>query len=224
MRPISDVVRVWEPPADEFAPVLLTLHGTGTDEHDLVPIARALAPEAGVLAPRGPVLEDDGTPRFFRRIPTGGTGPYPFTFDDDEIGERARQLRDLLTSTLADEGLDDRPCYATGFSNGANMAAALLLLEPDLLRGALLFAPMPVLSRPPAPRLDPIGVWLAAGRQDPIATPRHVERLAGLLADRGAAVDVYLHNGGHEIPRTAVSAGAEWLRKVRAATGDPSLP
>ncbi len=202
---------VWEAPSDATAPVLLTLHGTGGDERDLLPLARELAPGAGILSPRGPVVEADGVARFFRRIPTGDRDAYPFTFDDQEIAATARAVGDLLTSTLRREGLASRPCYATGFSNGANMAAALLLLVPGLLRGAVLFAPMAVLSDPPPTRLDGTPVWLGHGRADPIASAAQVERLAAQLSQRGAQVEVHVHDGGHEVPATALSAGAQWL-------------
>lgn len=215
---------VWEPPSDADAPVLLVLHGTGGDEHALVGIARSLAPGAGLLAPRGPVIEGDGVPRFFRRIPTGGSGAYPFTFDAEEIAERATELVAFVREVLGREQLSGRMVAATGFSNGANMISALLLLHPGLVRAAALFAPMPVLEPPPQAELSDTAVWLGRGRRDPIATPDQVERLAEQLAHRGAAIDVHTHAGGHEVPIDAVRAAATWMGKVRAATGGADLP
>ena len=214
----------WEPPGDERSPVLLALHGTGGSEHDLVGVAQALLPGAGVLAPRGQVLEGDGIPRFFTRIPTGQPGAYPFTFDPDEVAARADELLGFVAEHLEEKGLSDRMLAVTGFSNGANMAAALLMLHPGVVRAATLFAPMPVLDEPPRHDLAHTAVWLAGGRQDPIATPEQVERLAGQLAERGAAVDVYFHEGGHEVTVEAVRAGAQWMTKVQAATGGADLP
>lgn len=215
---------VWEPPGDDRSPVILALHGTGGSERDLVGVARAIAPGAGILAPRGQVVEGDGMPRFFRRIPTGQPGPYPFAFDADEIAERAAELVGFVQQRLEAEGLASRPLAVTGFSNGANMASALLLLHPGVAQVAALFAPMPVLDDPPRPRLDEAAVWLGAGRRDPIATPDLVERLAGQLSERGAAVDVAFYECGHEVTPDAVRGAAAWMAKARAATGGADLP
>lgn len=215
---------VWERPGDERSPVVVALHGTGGSERDLLGVARALAPGAGILAPRGQVVEGDGVPRFFRRVPTGQPGPYPFTFDTEEITVRAAELVDFVRGHLEREGLVDRQLVVTGFSNGANMASALLLLHPGFVRAAALFAPMPVLEEPPRAALHETAVWLAGGRGDPVATPAHVEGLATQLADRGAAVEVAFHDGGHEITVDAVRAAAAWMTKVQSATGGADLP
>lgn len=212
-------------PGDSAAgPLLLLLHGTGGDERDLLPLGRLLWPGAPVLSPRGPVVESDGLPRFFRRIPadpaTDDVSPaYPFTFDDDDVTANVGRIADFVDWAWAEYGLGSRPLVASGFSNGANLAGAMLLLRPGLLRAAALFAPMPVLSSPPAAALDDTAVLLCGGRRDPIATPRHVETLATWLADRGAAVEVTFHDGGHELPRSAVDAARDWLTKLRAALG-----
>ncbi len=221
---MTRLVHVVEPPSEPDAPVLLVLHGTGGSERDLLPVARAIAPGAALIAPRGPVVEADGVPRFFRRIPTGQPGPYPFTFDDAEIAQRTAELATFLDETVAAEGLEGRPRYAVGFSNGANVATAMLLLVPGALRGVLGFAPMPVLDDPPGTDLSETAAWLGAGRADPIATPALVERLAASLEERGAAVEVALGDGGHEVRLDAVRAAAAWFAKLRAATGGADLP
>ncbi|QBI19287.1 alpha/beta hydrolase [Egibacter rhizosphaerae] len=215
---------VLEAPRSEGAPVLLLLHGTGGDEQSLLPLGRALAGDAGLLAPRGPVTEGDGVPRFFTRIPTGEPGPYPFTFDDAEIADRGRELAEAARERLAEEGLADRPLIAVGFSNGANMATVLPLLEPELLRAVVAFAPMPVMTAPPEASLATLGAWLGTGRHDPIATPEGVEAVARTLADRGAACAVARYEGGHEVTREAADAAAGWLGTLRAATADPGKP
>jgi phospholipase/carboxylesterase len=212
------------PGEDAEAPLLLLLHGTGGDERDLLPLGRLLWPGAPVLSPRGPVVEGDGMPRFFRRIPADPAGgevspAYPFTFDDGDVAENVDRVADLVTWAQDEYDLGRRPVLASGFSNGANLAGAMLLLRPAVLRAAALFAPMPVLSAPPAADLSATVVLLCGGRHDPIATPEHLETLAGWLTDRGAAVEVAFHDGGHELPRGAVEAARDWLTKVRAALG-----
>lgn len=221
---MTELAHAWQPPTEPGSPLVLALHGTGGHERDLLDLARALAPGAGVVAPRGPVVEGDGVPRFFRRIATGGDGAYPFRFDDAEIAARAEQLAAFLAGLAEREGLAGAPVHAVGFSNGANMAAAMLLLAPGTIQGAALFAPMPVLADPPPTALDDVAVWLGGGRADPIAGPAEVEAVADLLRTRGAAVEVAWHDGGHEIRPEAARAAKSWMAKLRAASGEPGLP
>lgn len=218
-------------PGDAAAPVLVLLHGTGGDERDLLPLGRLLWPGASVLAPRGPIVEDDGLPRFFRRFPADPADPgvnpaYPFTFDDDDVAAGVARAVEFLAGARAEYGLGDRPLLCAGFSNGANLAGALMLLRPGMLRAAAMFAPMPVLSAPPQADLGGSAALLVGGRRDPVATPEHVETLAGWLDGRGASVEVSFHDGGHELPRAAVEVAQAWCTKVRAALGlDPgALP
>ena len=208
----AEFVHVWEPPVTDDAPVLLTLHGTGGDERDLLALGRVLVPGAGLLSPRGNVIEGDGIPRFFRRIPTDTPGPYPFTFDDAEVAERAADLANWVADVRADYDVADRRLLVTGFSNGANMAAAMVMFQPGLFDAAVLFAPMPVLSSPPEGDLHGAAVWLGGGRRDPIATPGQVEQLAGQLEERGADVTTDLFMAGHEVTREAIEAAHAWLK------------
>lgn len=206
-------------PGDDDAPLLLLLHGTGAGEHDLLPLGRMLWPGAPLLAPRGWVDQGDGMPRFFTRIPTGERSAYPFTFDDADVATNVDVLAAFLGEAAQRHGVAERPVVAAGFSNGANLGGAALLLRPGLLRAAALFAPMPVLSEPPAADLAETAVFLGSGSADPIATPQHVETLAGWLDERGAAVEVAFHRGGHELPGAAVDAARAWITKLRAALG-----
>src|SRR5262245_41498867 len=152
---------VWRPGTS--LPPLLLLHGTGDDEHGLVPLGDNLAPGSALLSPRGTVLE--GTmPRFFRRLREG-------VFDEDDLRERADELADFIHTAGSTYGLQPGSLVAVGFSNGANMAAALLLLHPELLAGAVLIACMPPLADPPATDLTGRRVLISGGLQDAMARP-----------------------------------------------------
>ena len=125
------------------AGTLLVLHGTGGDEHDLLPLGRAIAPGATLLSPRGKVLEH-GKPRFFRRLAEG-------VFDVDDLKRRAAELGDFVGAAAAPYGFDTSRLTAVGFSNGANIASALLLLRPEVLSRAVLFRAMVPLEPDPLP-------------------------------------------------------------------------
>jgi predicted esterase len=182
---------------------LLLLHGTGGDERDLIPLGRALAPEASLLSPRGKVLEN-GMPRFFRRLAEG-------VFDLEDLKLRTRELAEFVTRAQRVNGFDPDRVIAVGFSNGANMAASLLLLVPDLLAGAVLFRGMLPLEPEQSPELEEVAVFISAGRHDPYAPVERVESLARVLTAAGAEVTLRWDPGGHAIDAAAVDAAREWL-------------
>jgi predicted esterase len=188
--------------ADSSRPPLLLLHGTGGNEDDLMPLGEALLPGASRLSPRGQVLEN-GAPRFFRRLAEG-------VFDLEDLKTRTHQLADFVESAGRTYQLPSPP-IAVGFSNGANIAAALLLLRPGVLRGALLLRPMVPLVPEPLPSLDGVPVAIVAGRTDPIVRPEQSEELADLLRESGARVDLHWVAGGHGLTREDLEIGRRWL-------------
>ena len=187
------------------APTLLLLHGTGGNEQDLLPLAAELLPGAGVLSPRGQVLER-GMPRFFRRLAEG-------VFDLDDLKRRSQELADFIVSAAAKYGFATKDLTAVGFSNGANMAGALLLLRPDALGGAVLFRAMVPLIPDALPKLPATPVLLSNGRSDPLVSAEETERLAGLLRSAGADVTVSWQNAGHELTDRDVTTAREWLAR-----------
>jgi phospholipase/carboxylesterase/glyoxalase family protein len=182
---------------------LLLLHGTGGDENDLLPLGPMIAPGAGLLSPRGRVLEN-GLPRFFRRIAEG-------VFDVPDLVVRIHELAAFVVSASARYGFDARRVVAAGFSNGANLAAGALLLRPELLAGAVLLRPMVPLEPEAPPALGGKPVLIAAGRNDPVVPPGQSEALAEMLRRAGAAVELNTSNGGHGLEPADLRAAREWM-------------
>jgi phospholipase/carboxylesterase len=187
-------------------PVLL-LHGTGGNEDDLIPLGESLAPGASLLSPRGKVLEN-GMPRFFRRLAEG-------VFDLDDLRLRTAELADFIGAATLAYSLGDTAPIAVGFSNGANIAAALLLLSPASLSGAVLLRPMVPLIPEPLPRLEGIPVLIAAGRQDPIVPRDHPRALADLLGSAGADVTLHESHGGHGLTREDLDVAGRWMQALK---------
>jgi phospholipase/carboxylesterase len=187
---------------------LLLLHGTGGNEDDLTSLGESLAPGAPLVSPRGKVLEN-GMPRFFRRLAEG-------VFDLDDLRFRAAELADFVAAAQEAYDLGDTAPIAVGFSNGANIAAALLLLSPGSLSGAVLLRPMVPLIPEPLPRLDGIPVLIAAGRQDPIVPPDHPRALADLLGSAGAEVTLHGSNAGHGLSREDLEVAKRWMQSLNA--------
>jgi phospholipase/carboxylesterase len=180
-------------PADEgvAGPALLLLHGTGGNEHDLLPLRDHLSPGAAVLSVRGTVLEN-GMPRFFRRVSEG-------VFDEDDIRRRADDLAEFVLTACAAYRIERRSLVAVGFSNGANIASAMLLQRPELLAGAVLLAAMVPYAEPPATDLAGTLVIISNGDRDPLIRAGVTQQLAGQLRERGAEVVELPHPGGHQI-------------------------
>ena len=184
-------------------PVLLLLHGTGGDPDDLLPLGREIAPGSAVLAPAGPVSEQ-GMARWFRRLREG-------VFDHEDVVRRADQLAEFILAAKEKHGLAERRLVAVGFSNGANIAAAVALLRPDALTEAIAFAAMLPVPEPPEHDLTGTRLLLSNGQRDPMAPLDSTDRLVSLLRNHNADVTTHRHGGGHEITADGVAAAKEWL-------------
>lgn len=204
-RTDPEFIHVFEPGSDPAAPPLLLLHGTGGTEHDLLRLGRAISPGSALLSPRGQVNEG-GALRFFARLAEG-------VFDPAEVTRRTHQLADFITTAATRHGIEPRRLVAVGFSNGANIAACLLLLRPESLGGAILLRPMVVLEQTaPAGSLAGRRVLLLNGSTDPLVPPDHPERLAASLRAGGADVTVTLLAASHGLTPQDLTAAKAWLR------------
>lgn len=213
----SDFAHRLEPATVSGAPTLLLLHGTGGNEEDLLPLGRTLVPGAALLSPRGRVLEQ-GMPRFFRRLAEG-------VFDVADLVARTHELADWVAAAARRYDLDPTRVTAVGFSNGANVAASMLLLRPRVLAGAVLFRAMVPLEPECLPTRVDTRVFLGSGRADPIVPIENAERLAALLRRAGADVTQHWAPAGHALTPEEVRAAAAWLREGawprRGATAAP---
>jgi phospholipase/carboxylesterase len=197
---LAAYVHRWIPGSEQVA---LLLHGTGGNEDDLLPLASMLLPGASVLSLRGNVLEG-AMPRFFRRLAEG-------VFDLEDLALRTTQLVDFIRAAEGAYRFDAAKLTAIGFSNGANIAANVLLHDPGLIRRSVLFRAMLPSEANPQRTADGTRVYLGAGRRDPIVPAANVERLAALLRDSGADVTLDWRNAGHGLTGEDVDAAKRWL-------------
>ena len=189
---------------DHDSLTLLLLHGTGGAENDLIPIAKMLEiTNASILSPRGKVLEN-GMPRFFRRLAEG-------VFDIEDLKFRTNELADFVRDASKTYAFDLNRIMAIGYSNGANIAASLLLLRPEILFSAILFRPMIPLVPEPLPNLSNRRVLVSAGLRDPIVASYQTKDLIDLLLRVGANVSVQWQNSGHELTQRDVKLAREWV-------------
>lgn len=199
----SEFVHRFEAGEAPSAPTLLLLHGTGGDENDLLAVGRSIAPRANLLSPRGRVSEH-GMPRFFRRFAEG-------VFDEDDIRRRAAELGEFIAIASVEYGFDAQQVLAFGYSNGANIACAMLLLDPRPLAGAILLRPMIPLVPQALPDLQGKNILIQAGASDPMGSPAEIEKLVTLLESAGAELTIQRHPGGHGLTHDDFSESQRWL-------------
>jgi phospholipase/carboxylesterase/glyoxalase family protein len=188
---------------------LLALHGTGGDESDLIPLAQSILPGAGVLSPRGKVSEQ-GAARFFRRLAEG-------VLDQEDLAFRTGELVEFITAASRQYGFDRNGVVAVGFSNGANIAASILLRNPGVLSAAALLSPMLPFEPEEQPALEGTAVFIGAGKTDPIVPVDQVKRLEKNLRAAGASVTVHWHPTGHTITQDELKAAKAWAAELVGA-------
>jgi phospholipase/carboxylesterase len=169
----SDGIGTVKQGAKSFTTLLL-LHGTGGNEEDLIPLAYELDPRAAILSPRGKVLENGVAPRFFRRLAEG-------VFDLEDLKFRTNELADFVNDASKTYGFDLQRAIAVGYSNGANIAASILLLRPEILSSSILFRGMVPLVPETLPDLSNKHIFMSSGVYDPIVSRQDAEKLFGLF-------------------------------------------
>jgi len=196
-------VHRWEPATAPNQPTILLLHGTGGDENDLMPFGRMLAPGAALLGVRGNVSEN-GARRFFRRLAEG-------VFDLEDLHRRTGELGDFLESAAAVYDFSASSLFALGYSNGANVAASLLLERPAALAGGALFRAMVPFEPATIPALAGKKVLISAGRFDAMIPPAGSERLAAILREGGADVEIVWQPTSHGLTQGDVTTGHQFF-------------
>jgi len=200
------------PGENESGPTLLLLHGTGGNEEDMIPLGQALAPGTSGLSPRGKVSEY-GAPRFFRRLAEG-------VFDHEDLLFRTHELAEFVEAASEEYGFDPSKLVAVGYSNGANVAASTILLHPGLLRAAVLFRAMVPFEPEVMPDLSGMPVFMAAALMDRMIPPDNAQRLAEILDEAGADVDLRWSNTGHPLTYEDVREAKQWLTEVLPKLSD----
>ncbi len=197
-------IHVFIPASDpDNRATILLLHGTGGDEESLVPVAERILPGAAILSPRGKILEN-GMPRFFRRFAEG-------VFDLEDLRVRTAELAEFIIEASGAYGFDRSKLTAAGYSNGANIAASILLTYSGVIPRAVLFHPMVPFVPDQLPDLSDTDILITAGTNDPVVSPEGTENLVKLLKGAGARVEVFWQDNGHSLTREEINAAKTFL-------------
>jgi phospholipase/carboxylesterase len=207
MQPTGDLgfIHMWVPAESGSSdPVtLLLLHGTGGDENALLPVGNELWPGAALLGLRGNVLEN-GMPSSFRRFSEVGV---------EDIRSRTEELAQFIDAASKRYDFSRRRLIVVGYSNGANLAASLILLHPHYLAGAILFRVMVPLVPDLIRDFSHLSVFIGAALLDPLIPSGQAEELAALFKSGGADVTISWHQGGRELGEDDIQAAKHWLSR-----------
>jgi phospholipase/carboxylesterase len=207
MQPTDDLgfIHKWVP-AESGSPdpvTLLLLHGTGGDENELLSLGNVLWPGAALIGLRGKVLEN-GMPPSFRRFTEAGV---------EDIKSKTEELVRFIDATSERYDFSKRRLIVVGYSNGANLAASLILFHPHYLAGAILFRAMVPLVPDLIRDFSHLSVFIGAARLDPLIPSGQPEELAALFRSGGADVTISWHQGGRELGEDDIHAAKRWLSR-----------
>jgi len=192
------------PPSSPSNPItILLLHGTGADENNMIPIGRMISPNAALLSPRGKVLEN-GMTRFFRRFAEG-------VFDQEDLKYRTNELAAFIKQASEKYKFELDRLVVIGYSNGANIAASIILRHPGLINEAVLFHPVIPFVPKKLPDLSSTRILVTAGKNDPIVRTDESENLKKLFENCGADVEIYWHDKGHNLRQEEIIKAKDFL-------------
>lgn len=190
---------------ERHRPVLLLLHGTGGDEKSLLGIGKIIDEGASILSVKGNV-DENGMARFFRRLEEG-------IFDEEDLIFRTKELNDFLDQAADKYKFNRNNIVALGYSNGANIAASILLHYPQSLKGAILHHPMVPLRDIEKKPLKDKPIFIGAGDNDLICRPEETKELEDIFKDLEANVYVHWESMGHNLSRTEVESAKKWYEE-----------
>lgn len=198
---------IYQPVNYAGANTLLLLHGTGGDEHDLLPIAKEFGNDFNILSLRGNVLEN-GMPRFFKRLSMG-------VFDEKDLTFRTHEMVSFLKELALKEGFDINKLIALGYSNGANIAGSTLVLYPDFLAGAILYRPMQPFKNIgiDVKNSKKTPVFMSNGMVDPTVNQADTVKYISILKKVGFDVVNYSLSTGHHLTREDLTLSVEWYKQ-----------
>jgi len=184
---------------------LLLLHGTGGNEQDLVGLGAEFGEHINLLSVRGNVLEH-GMPRFFKRLGMG-------VFDEEDLRFRTKELLNFIQEISIKEAFDSTKVIALGYSNGANIAGALLVTHPDTLAGAILFRPMPPYKELPSfTSTNHVPLFVSSGQMDPTVDPEGMQQYVEALTKGGFNVRHVILPAGHNLSQQDLDLAKGWFK------------
>jgi phospholipase/carboxylesterase/glyoxalase family protein len=131
----------------------------------------------------------------------------------EDVKSRTEELAKFINAASERYGFSKRKLIVVGYSNGANLAASLILLHPHYLGAAVLYRAVVPLVPDLIRDFSHLSVFIGAARLDPQIPSGQPEELAALFASGGADVTISWHQGGRELGDDDVQAAKHWLAR-----------
>lgn len=184
----------------------ISLHGTGGDEYSLQKIVQKVSLDMNYLGVRGNV-DENGMARYFRRLREG-------VFDMEDLQFRTAELADFIRDAAAAYDFSLDTVYLIGYSNGANIAANLMLSEQNIAAGAILLHPMVPSREKTAVDLSGKYIFISSGSRDPLVPAEEADELNGMLLAKKAETLLFREDNGHQISYAEIMAARHWLEPL----------
>ena len=191
---------------DPTAPLVVLLHGRGSDELEIIGLSAHLPLGPAYAAVRAPIAEGGGFAWFANR----GIGR--------PVAGSLRSTMDWFRGWLDDVAPTGRPVVLVGFSGGAAFAGGLVLDDPARYAGAaILYGTLPFDAglATDAGRLDGVPVLVAQGDEDHVIPRELLDRTWDYLRTGSGAVAVARRRpGGHQLTAETVRELADWVAEL----------
>ena len=214
MSSAAQPVVAWQGGRDPDAPLVVLLHGRGSNEAGIIALADHLPVGPAYAAVRAPIAEGGGYAWFANR----GIGR--------PVAESLRETMGLFRDWLDEVAPASRPVVLVGFSGGAAFAGGLILDDPQRYAGAaILHGTLPFDAGVPttAGRLTGLPVMVAQGDADHVIPRELLDRTWQYLHDEAGSVTTSVRDpGGHGISRTVLEFLARWLTDLTARETGPT--
>lgn len=184
---------------------ILLLHGTGANEHDLLDIAKMVAPNDNVLSVRGNVLEN-GMPRFFERLSMG-------VFNQESLEKETEYLVNFVKQSAEKYGFDLNKLNVLGYSNGANIAVNIIFNHKNFFNKAVLLKPV-IPNDEVLVDATTTKVFIGAGSNDPLTTVETTNKLNDILSKISKNVELKFYSYGHSLSMEEITDATNWYKLI----------
>jgi len=212
LKTLSLVHRVRQPVVDAGTPpLLLLLHGVGSNEHDLFGLAPFLDERFLIISARAPNTLEPGSYAWFEVNFT----PQGSLIDPQQAEASRQALIAFLNEAVTAYGADPKQVYLMGFSQGAIMSASVALTQPELVAGVVLMSGrilseiQPLMAAPE--RLEGLPFLVVHGTADTVLSIDHGRAARQLLSSLPVELTYYEYPMGHEIGQESLVGVTAWL-------------
>ncbi|PSL91536.1 alpha/beta hydrolase [Pseudomonas sp. R9.37] len=195
-------------------PLVIFLHGFGSNEEDLFGIKDALPSTWTYLSARAPMPVDPQGYRWFTKTP--GDGDY--NGETADLQRSAALIEDFVGKATAKYHTHSDRVFLVGFSQGAIMSYEVGLRKPALVRGiaALSGSVLPVLKAElkPSESLGKLAIFIGHGTLDQALPYASATQANEVLVGLGLTPEFHGYPGmPHTVSETEVQDLKAWLAK-----------